>query len=159
MKSSSSATCFGIVTLLLVTLLTGGLAWRCAPNRLSWSHERGESLADRIQDAGFEVLTFEALQALMAGTEPVLLLDARDPVLYDEEGQLPGAFSLPIRAFEAVFPEFAPILRPASPLVTYCSGPECDEALLLAERLREAGQENVKVFLGGWEVWVREVGP
>jgi rhodanese-related sulfurtransferase len=81
-----------------------------------------------------------------------LLLDARSLQEYDR-GHLPGAMALPFSDFENAFPAIAPMLNPDDPLVVYCSGPRCDDALLLAGRLTEAGFGNVSLYLEGWEGW------
>jgi len=55
--------------------------------------------------------------------------------------------------------------RPRSaPLVVYCTGPDCDLSFIVANRLLEAGVENLMCFEGGLEAWREadlpvEVGP
>lgn len=148
------------VGLLLLSLLSG-LVTQAVNARhgraLPWIFVSGSGVLREIELEGFSVVdTAGALERLETGTH--LFLDARSLLDYSD-GHIPGAMPLPIAEFEIFFPDLAPILLPDSPLVVYCSSATCDEALRLARRLREAGQEDVSVYVDGFEVWTREVGP
>jgi len=109
---------------------------------------------EAAREAGVEVVDTDRMRAIVA-TGSHLILDARPLSDYDA-GHLPGAMSLPRESFETAYPELAPVLTPADPLVVYCSGPLCDDALLVIERLREAGFSGASLYLDGWEGWRRE---
>lgn len=157
MKSSPSATCFGIVCLIAVSLVSGLISQRLSPDPLPWDTSWDEGLREEVLAAGFEVVDTSEMRRLVEEGRH-LVLDARSMQEYDM-GQIPGAMPLPIADFEDHFLGIAPILEPDSPLIAYCSSAECDQALLLAERLREAGYANVKIYLDGWKAWQAEVGP
>jgi len=46
-------------------------------------------------------------------------------------------------------------LEPDEPLVVYCAGRTCDEALVLGRQLRDAGYTGVSVYVGGYDAWRR----
>ncbi|MCC5843619.1 MAG: rhodanese-like domain-containing protein [Verrucomicrobia bacterium] len=147
----SSRTLFGILALLGVSLLTGSLSQRVSPDPLPPVHRRGPSLRTELEAAGFPMLTPGEVRTLyQAGTH--LFLDARSLPEY-HQSHIPGAFPVPIADFDAHFPEIAPILESDSPLIVYCGNPACDQALRLAQRLQDAGYENVSIFPAGFEAW------
>lgn len=93
----------------------------------------------------------QAKAALEAGSTP--FLDARDSAKY-AAGHLPGAYHLPIAEFEPRFLDLADKLERAPQVVVYCDRADCGEAIELAERLKEAYQGQVLVFVDGWNAWV-----
>ena len=133
-----------------VSALSGGLHAWISDLDISTSLEQSP-VETAAQEAGIPVVRpGEMRTAVEAGTH--LILDARSMREYDQ-GHIPGAMSLPLRDFESVFPGIAPLIQPEDPLIVYCSGPLCDDAYLLAGRLREAGFINVSLYLAGWEGW------
>lgn len=140
----------GMVVLLFLAALSGGAqAWICGKDLAAAL--RGTPLEAAVRDAGLPLVRVpEMRQMVEDGTH--LVLDARSMEDYDR-GHLPGAMPLPLADFENAFPGIAPMLSPDDPLVVYCSGPRCDDALLLGQRLEEAGFRNVSVFLDGWQGW------
>lgn len=121
----------------------GGLAWYTA-----WSTH----VEARALEAGIPVIDAPALYAALPESA-FLLLDARPETDY-HRGHLPGAIALPWQELDAAFLEVQLFLFPEQPLVTYCSGLACDEALLLAEFLYDQGYTNVMLFAGGLEAWL-----
>lgn len=91
--------------------------------------------------------TFAAYQSGAA-----VLLDARPGSDY-EEGHIPGALSLPEFEFDEAYPRLSELLTPQTHLIVYCQGEDCDESMIVAERLVEMGYRRVDVFLGGWPEW------
>jgi rhodanese-related sulfurtransferase len=136
--------------LLMISLASGGLqAWRSGLDLrevLSVSPVEQQALAE-----GVPLLRTDEVR-IFAESGSHLFLDARPMAEYDQ-GHLPGALSLPHEDFENAFVALAPIFTPMDPLVVYCSGPTCDDALLVALRLREAGFVDVSVYLDGWKGW------
>jgi len=102
-------------------------------------------------ELGVEIISVDQMRAIVdEGSH--LILDARSQAEYDL-GHIPMAMSVPFKTFEESFPMIAPILQPDSPVVVYCSGPLCDDALLLIKRMREAGFLTTSLFLEGMEGW------
>jgi len=45
------------------------------------------------------------------------------------------------------------MLTPQDALLIYCSGYECDDSLVLASYLQEAGFTNIVIYAGGYSEW------
>lgn len=82
-----------------------------------------------------------------------MLIDARIDTEY-QSGTIPGSLSAPLSRIDEAFLELAMFVIPEDQLITFCSGPDCDEALMLALYLRDQGMENVSLFVGGIEEWL-----
>lgn len=157
MNPVSSALPAGLAALLLVTLLTGTLHQRLSPSPLPHTLPPLTPLQARIDTAGFPLLSLAETQTRHhAGSH--LFLDAR-PLADHLRGHIPGSFPVPVSDFDTHFPDVAPILLPDAPLIVYCSNAACDQALRLAERLREAGFTAVSIFSGGFDTWTPETAP
>jgi molybdopterin/thiamine biosynthesis adenylyltransferase/rhodanese-related sulfurtransferase len=90
------------------------------------------------------LLTSSDLRALLAASEPPLLLDVRNPLEYQRR-HLPGAVLLPLPQLPA---RAAEVPR-QGPVVVYCqSGVRSAQAVAL---LRELGYDNVRTLSGGLE--------
>lgn len=92
-----------------------------------------------------------------------IFLDARYGEDY-ELGHVPGSLSVPYDQVDQNLPLLLDQLPQGPPLVVYCTGPDCDFSLIVANRLLEAGVENLMCFEGGLEAWQEsnlpvEVGP
>jgi rhodanese-related sulfurtransferase len=61
--------------------------------------------------------------------------------------------SLPYQAVEDALSNAQALLTPAQPIVTYCSGEDCDESFLLTLYLKQQGFTNVVLFAGGFSQW------
>jgi len=94
-------------------------------------------------------------QAAALHAKGVPFLDARRTAVY-LEGHVAGARSVPIwessvddgikRLFEEGYDVNAP-------LVVYCSGGDCEDSHMLAERLHGFGFNNALVYTGGYPDW------
>ncbi|GEM_PF-750246 len=138
--------------LLLLGTLLGVVvnAWR-PTGALPWRYPWDQHVAIQAREAGFAVWEWDRVQtAVQQGAG--WLLDARPEEQY-WEGALPGALSLSFADRTTAFAALQPMLIGEGPLITYCSGPDCDEALQLGYFLREQGYTNVVVFVGGVEAW------
>jgi rhodanese-related sulfurtransferase len=79
-------------------------------------------------------------------------MDARPPADF-AAGHLAGAFSVPSEQIEKYLPAVMPLLTREQPIMTYCSGHECDESLKLSKHLLQNGFTNVVLFVGGFSDW------
>lgn len=104
-----------------------------------------------LQTSGPGVATLEEVRQAL-GKKDVVLIDARTPFEYDI-GHIPGAINIPhdSDSLETLYRQNQ--LDMVS-LIVYCAGPDCNKAELLAERLRQLGHRDVRVFPGGWDAWV-----
>jgi rhodanese-related sulfurtransferase len=82
----------------------------------------------------------------------VIFLDARSEALYSE-GHIAGAMSLPESKFDDVYPTISGLLNPGAHIIVYCQGKDCDESMIVRERLVEMAYKHVDIFLGGWPEW------
>ena len=83
-----------------------------------------------------------------------IFLDARYPEDF-KAGRIKGAFNLPYEESEEYAPQVLPKLPKDEEIIAYCDGTECESSLLLARELREMGYEDIKVFFGGWQEWLK----
>ncbi len=101
-------------------------------------------------------LSAEHVAGLLAGGEPMLLIDARPKRAKYDRGHIPGAVSLP----DSRFDEMKGML-PADkgwPLVFYCGGFKCKLSHKSARKAIALGYKNVSVFSGGYPNWVALYG-
>lgn len=68
-----------------------------------------------------------------------------------EKGHLPNARPLPPEKAKEKAPQLIP--NEETPVVVYCSGPDCDASLKTARTLHEMGYENVWRYEGGKADW------
>ena len=90
----------------------------------------------------------------------VLTLDARRTKVY-EEGHIALARSFPVweSDIDARVTAFVGEGRDgAIPVVLYCSGGDCEDSHLLAQKLFGAGFNNLLVYRDGWPDWVKRGG-
>lgn len=140
--------------LLMAGLLAGVVANALRPDGgLAWVYAWDQYVEARARDEGIGLITAEQLRIRLEAGE-VTVLDARSLEEYDA-GHVPGALSLPMRSVEEAFLEMQFFLLPDQPVVTYCSGPACDDALRLSLFLRDQGFSDVTLFPGGMEEWER----
>jgi rhodanese-related sulfurtransferase len=94
------------------------------------------------------------------GGGKAIFVDAREVEEW-KCGTIPGAVSVP---FEYL-PEgdlslyFDSVLSSAAkdtPIITFCSGEECDLSLHLARNLQAVGYTGVKIFFGGSREWEKQ---
>ena len=83
-----------------------------------------------------------------------VFLDARYPEDF-KAGHIRGAINLPYEESEEHAPQVLPGLPKEHEIITYCDGTECETSLLLARELRELGYQDIKVFFGGWQEWLK----
>jgi rhodanese-related sulfurtransferase len=98
-----------------------------------------------------EYMPLEKAHELWGGGE-AFFLDARRPADF-ELGHIANALNLPEEEFQEHFPRLAPMLSPASPIVVYCDGKECELSHRLADQLRQQGFTNVHILFNGWTAW------
>ena len=129
----------------------GTLANLFLPMRIPWAEDWAHYLEARALKEGIPLAPLDVARAASAGGSP-LLLDARSAVDYGN-GRIPSAVSLPYDSVEDAFENVKVLLSREQPVITYCSGLECDDSFMLALFLREQGFTNVVLFAGGFEAW------
>ncbi|WP_257308883.1 rhodanese-like domain-containing protein [Geothrix fuzhouensis] len=106
-----------------------------------------------------EISSAEAWQAFHYGTP---FLDARRGSEF-AEGHIAGAWSTPVweSDLDDRLLSFKAARRPGSedPIVIYCSGGDCRDSHLLAEKLLGEGYFHILIFRDGFPAWVAQGRP
>jgi rhodanese-related sulfurtransferase len=87
--------------------------------------------------------------------EKMLFLDARRSAVYGD-GHVTGARSFPVWESDIddrVKKLFEEGLDQRAPVVAYCSGGNCEDSHMLAERLYKVGFDNVLIYKDGFPDW------
>jgi len=147
----------GLQVLILIGVAIGAavLINLVHPKRIPWVQDWGSRVeAQAVSEEIPLVQLADMLKFLRDGSR--LFVDARSAEKY-ARGHLPAALSLPFETLDDQTEAVAAVLASERPPVFYCSGPECDDSLLLALHLRELGCEDGAVFIGGMELWQSEL--
>jgi rhodanese-related sulfurtransferase len=138
--------------LILAALILAVVVNLLHPKRIPWVDDWANRVeAQAVAEKVPLVQLSDMLNFLRDGSR--LFVDARPADEY-AKSHLPGAISLPFQSLEETSVLALPL---GKPLVIYCTGPECDDSLLLAIELRKLGREDVAVFIGGMELWQAEL--
>lgn len=149
---SAAASLAGI---LVLALFLGTLAQLVRPVTIPWIEDHSQSPLAKARAADVDLVSLDqAKEMVLAGG--VLVLDARSLPDFDA-GHLPSAVSFPNATRGESYYELAALLQPQQPLLVYCSGKTCDDALQLALFLREQGSQKIHLFADGFQAW-REAG-
>ena len=142
--------CAGLMMLAAV-LGTVVNSLRPAVTHLSWVGDWEHHIETKAFRAGIPV-TFLAGTQQRSADSSVVLLDARTPDLY-EHGHIPRALNLPVGEMDQRLGNFASLLTPQTPILVYCGGADCGDALELAIKLREVGFADLTLYPGGYAEW------
>jgi len=138
--------------LILAALILAVVVNLLHPKRIPWVDDWANRVeAQAVAEKVPLVQLSDMLNVLRDGSR--LFVDARPADEY-AKSHLPGAISLPFQSLEETSVLALPL---GKPLVIYCTGPECDDSLLLAIELRKLGRADVAVFIGGMELWQAEL--
>ena len=81
-----------------------------------------------------------------------VFIDARESVDF-EEGHITNSINIPFYEFEENKNKLEQLSKD-DPVVTYCSGTDCDLSILLGNQLHSMGYKKVFIFFGGWPEWI-----
>lgn len=118
---------------------------------LPWFQAWSRHVEAATKELGIRTATVDEARRLVE-EQTWLILDARPPADY-ARGRLPGAFNVPSDQIGEYLTQVLPLLTPAQPVMTYCSGTSCDESVLLSKHLLANGFTNIVLFAGGWTDW------
>lgn len=101
--------------------------------------------------------------SLNASTEQVvalyelgaLFIDARRSQIY-EQGHIAKSLSMPVWESDIddrVAAFYQSGHDPEAPIVIYCSGGECEDSHMLAQKLWGIGYNNIRIYPAGWPDW------
>lgn len=142
-----------ILFLMVLSILSGAIANALRPDGgIPWVEDWAHHVESRALREGIELVNAEQTRRILeAGTH--VIFDARPTTEYLAKA-LPGAISVPYHEIEYAFLDARIFLTPQQPVLTYCSDPTCDDALLLTFFLRDHGYTNVVLFPGGMSEWL-----
>jgi rhodanese-related sulfurtransferase len=92
------------------------------------------------------------------GAGKAVFVDARSYEAFID-GHIKDAVSIPTGQFVEFIDHFKTKYPSTTPVITYCSGRECNDSHELAQYLIGEGYENVKVFIDGYPEWERKGYP
>lgn len=142
--------CAGLM-LASIVLGSAAQALRPAATRLPWVGDWERHIESLAFKAGIPV-TFLAGARTRVDDAATMVFDARVPEQY-EAGHLPRALSLPVADVAHRIGTYVSQLTPETPILVYCGGADCDDALELALRLREYGFTDLTLYPGGFAEW------
>jgi rhodanese-related sulfurtransferase len=141
----------GAALILVLSLACGTVANWVSPARIPWIGDWENYIETKALKDKITLVTAAQAKALFdQGTH--LFLDARPKADYDA-GRIPTALSLPYTQVDEGMIHVQQYLTPTQPIVTYCSGKDCDESFMLTKYLRLQGFTNIVLFAGGMEQW------
>jgi rhodanese-related sulfurtransferase len=135
----------------LCALVLGTAAQFLGPRRISWVEDHSRRVEWRALQSGVEIVDVPRARDIVEAGE-FLVFDARKKEDFDA-GHLPGALSFPFESRLEIYKDLAALLSPDQPVMVYCSGRDCEDALLLGDFLREQGSARVVLFLEGFAGW------
>jgi rhodanese-related sulfurtransferase len=153
----------GVVLLALVSIAAGLAMNQLSSHPLPIVYQTPEQRFDAELTTLVTAPPFKIAPAATVGlsefrsaveTRSALILDAR-PLIFFEQGHVPGALNLARDNFARDYRRLAPVLKTAAdkPIIVYCSGGICHDSRLVANALLSLGFSNVRIFTGGWETW------
>ena len=137
--------------LALAALCAGGANLLRPSGHVVWIEDWSRFVEAKALKEGIPVADLVRAKSLV-DAKSHLILDAR----LEEDflaGHLPGARSLPAEFSPEQFEALQPYLHPGQPIMTYCSGADCDESFQLALFLRQQRFTNVVLYVGGFSLW------
>jgi rhodanese-related sulfurtransferase len=151
----------GIVLILVISAVTGFTVNVLSPRGIAlfgdWDTSKGVISAkakNKPVAHGIEIQSVKEAYALF-NEKTTVFVDARDKDSYDQ-GHIPGALSLSVYDYNKLFAGFMAVCPREKPVVTYCSGRECEDSHNLARYLKEDGYTDVRVFVDGFPAWEKE---
>ena len=151
MNSPGASAVRQILILFAATAALGTASQFLHSHRIPWRQDWSHHVEEATRELGVPVATLEdARRIVSAGTH--ILLDARPPADY-AAGHIAAAFSVPSEEMDKYLPSVMPLLTREQPIMTYCSGHQCDESLKLSKHLIANGFTNVVLFVGGFTEW------
>ena len=157
-----------IIILLVIGILVGVVNNLVSPNKIPWvqeyviideSGEKVEMPKSYDQQSSDSLLTFISTKMAydIFNRGDAVFVDARTPEEF-ESGHIKGAINVDFEASDDIFysqlDNLGAVTDLETPLITYCSGTECDLSLGLARYLQsDVGYRNTYVYFGGWDQW------
>ncbi len=127
------------IVLILVAIVPAALAVMFHPDLANRGRAGLDAGAVRLEEA-------------RAWDAPVLWIDARDAESF-ARGSIPHAVHLAPERFESDLGAVLAAWQPGARIVVFCGSLSCATSQEIAQRLRDAGLDDVHHLHGGWEAW------
>ena len=148
------------LSLLVGAVLLGTSVNLLRPSPLPWVGDWSHHVETLALRASVPVVYLPELKSLFASDSPPLFVDARSPAEF-AVSRIPHAVSIPAPGTEDDFLALADTVQHdlSSPVVVYCSGLDCADALDVSKNLRDRGWSGVRLYPGGFSEWSRYGNP
>ncbi|MCT7594313.1 rhodanese-like domain-containing protein [Aliarcobacter butzleri] len=80
-----------------------------------------------------------------------ILIDAR-PALKYQKGTIPSSYNIPDTNFDEYYKAISDIPKDKE-LIVFCGGYSCEKSPIVAQKLKEKGHKNVKIYSAGEPEW------
>ena len=124
---------------------------------LSYDHKKIITAGILGNDTAAEPKQIHLKDAFDLYNADVVFLDAREPEDY-KLGHIKNAINVYADDFETYRKKLENISHD-EPVVTYCSGSDCDLSIVLGTKLSRLGYKKIFVFFGGWNEWKKASYP
>jgi rhodanese-related sulfurtransferase len=158
-RSGETLRLAGTCAALLVLAAMLGIAvnfLRSGSTRLAWVGDWEHHIETKAFRAGIPVVFLAGARARVDDSA-AMIFDARVTEQY-EAGHLPGAHILPVGEADGRLGTYASLLTMETPILVYCGGSDCSDALELAVKLRGYGFKDVTLYPGGYAEWTEYGG-
>jgi len=151
--------CIEIILIVLIAIVAGFARNHFNPKGIAflgqWNKEKGAVSALSkdmpVVPVEFEIQTVAEAKNIYDGGKTIFV-DARDSEIYNE-GHVKGSVSLPVDSFHSVGQVFLEKYPPATAIIVYCSGRECEDSHTLAGYFKDLGYSNVRIMIDGYPGW------
>ena len=153
-----------LIILLGIAVIAAFTVNYFSPNGIAlfgqWDTSQGVITAKPTKDPfadGFEIKDANTAKEIY-DTGKAVFVDAR---CYEAfiDGHIKDAISIPTRQFINFIDHFKTKYPVTTPIITYCSGRECNDSHELAQYIIGEGYANVKVFIDGYPEWEKKGYP
>lgn len=150
---------FEIIVILSFVILVAFLGNHLNPKGIAlfgqWNKDKGVVSAVS-KDAPVIPVSFEINDVKEAKSVfdegRTLFVDARAEEVF-RQGRVKGAISLPVDDFNSKGQAFLDKYPPATRMIVYCSGRECEDSHTLAGFFKDLGYSNVRIMIDGYPGW------
>ncbi len=141
----------GSLAIMVIGLVLAVLSQFVRTHPLPWYEEWSAQVIKAAELEGVPVVTLEEVDAIVASGSHIIF-DARPLSDYDS-GHIPTAMPFPETEMQTAFEDQASLLMPDTEILVYCSGLACEESLVVAQFLMQAGHERVVLYAAGFKEW------
>ena len=114
-----------------------------------------EAVLELIKKHQLEQVNFDYVKKVInqgsRNSVDAILIDARPEIKY-QKGTIPSSLNIPDTKFDEYYSVLKDIPKEKE-LIVYCGGYNCTKSPIVAQKLKDKGYKNVKVYPGGEPEW------